>query len=79
MSEASCKPNTKPPEHLGQLIPTSCAYVGADEVLISLKTDVIGETVTFSLTTKMLVKLVNQSVDLINNSSAQVFRDLGVM
>jgi hypothetical protein len=64
--------------HLGGLQPTSCKYVGADEILMSLKT-ATGDMVSFSLKTKMLVSMINMSVAVINNCTAQVFRDLGAL
>ncbi|SHG87418.1 hypothetical protein SAMN05443248_2943 [Bradyrhizobium erythrophlei] len=64
-------------EHLGELQPTSCEYVGADEVLVSLKSKT-GEIFSFSLKTAMLVHGINLAVTLINSCTAQVFRDLDV-
>jgi hypothetical protein len=65
-------------KNLGKLQPTSCEYVGADEILISLKT-ATGSMVSYSVKTSMLVHMVNLSVALINNCTGQVFRDLGVL
>jgi hypothetical protein len=62
--------------HLGELQPTSCKYVGADEILVSLTT-ATGDLISFSVKTAMLVHMVNLSVAVINNFSAQVLRDLG--
>jgi len=61
----------------GELTPVSCEYVGADEVLVSLKTKA-GGLVTYTMKTAMLVQSINLSVALINNCTGQVFRDLGV-
>jgi hypothetical protein len=70
--------NTNPSATLGDLTPTSCKYVGADEILVSLTT-ATGDVVTFSLTTAMLMQMTNLSVKLINNFTAQVLRDLGAI
>ena len=71
-------PATLPAEHLGDMQPTSFEYVGLDEVLVSMKSST-GDVVCFSLKTAMLMHGINLAVALINNSSAQVFRDLGVL
>jgi hypothetical protein len=38
-----------------------------------------GDAVTYTLTTASLIQMVNLSTNLINNTTAQVFRDLGVL
>lgn len=83
MSQANANTTTNHPdatliaEHLGELQPTACKYVGADEVLVSLTTKT-GEIFSYSLKTAMLVHMVNLSTNLINTCTGQVFRDLGV-
>ena len=59
------------------LTPEHVEYVAADEILVSLKTKT-GELVTYTMSSAALVKSENMSVALINNSTAQVFRDLNV-
>jgi hypothetical protein len=59
------------------LTPERVQYVAPGRVRITLKTD-DGVAVTYSVTIAMLMKMVNLSVDLMNRSPAQLFRDLGV-
>jgi hypothetical protein len=61
-----------------ELTPERIEYVGANEVLVTLKTKT-GAPVTYTLTTASLVKSVNLSVALINGFTAKVLRDLGVL
>jgi len=61
-----------------ELTPERYEYIGVDAVRVTMKTKT-GDTVTYSLKTAMLVQMVNLSVNLINTSTAQVFRDLGVL
>ena len=61
-----------------ELLPEQIEYVGADEVLISLKTNT-GDLVTFTLKTAALMQLTNLSVNLINGFTAQVLRDLDLL
>jgi hypothetical protein len=68
--------NTKTPNV--ELTPERLEYVGANQVLVTLKTNT-GDLVTFTLTTAMMMNLVNLSMKLVNNTTAQVFRDLGVL
>ena len=72
------KSKKNPSATLGYLTPTSCKYVGADEILVSLKT-ATGEAVTFSLTAAMFMRMTNLSVKMINNFTGQVLRDLGAI
>jgi hypothetical protein len=72
-----CQERKQLAEHLGELQPTSCEYAAADEVLVSLKTKT-GDIISCTMKTAMLLHLVNLSVTLLNNFSAQVFRDLDV-
>ncbi len=58
-----------------ELAPEKVEYVGADEVLVSLKTKA-GEVITYSLNTAMLVHMVNLSVNLINNFKVQALGNL---
>jgi hypothetical protein len=60
------------------LTPERCEYVGADEVLVTLKTKA-GDAVSYTLTAAALAQSVNPSVALINNFTAQVLRDLGAL
>jgi hypothetical protein len=64
-------------KHLGDLQPIRCEYIAADEVLVSMRSNT-GGVVSFSMKTAMLLQMVNLSVTLINNCTAQVFRDLDV-
>lgn len=57
--------------------PERYEYVNAIRVKVTLKTKT-GETIAYTMTTAMLAKSVSLSVDLINNCTGQVFRDLGV-
>jgi hypothetical protein len=60
-----------------ELTPEKVEYVGADAVRVTMKTET-GDAVSYTMKTASLVKSVNLSVNLINNCTAQVFRDLGV-
>jgi hypothetical protein len=61
-----------------ELAPVSVEYTDINEVLVSMKTQA-GDTVAFTMRSAALVELVNMSVGLINNTTAQVFRDLEVL
>jgi hypothetical protein len=61
-----------------ELTPVSCGYVGADDILVSLKTKT-GDVVSHTLKTAAMVHMVNLSVALINGFTAQVLRDLGAL
>jgi uncharacterized protein YkvS len=60
-----------------ELVPTSFEYIGADQIRAMFKTKA-GDVVTYIMRTKALVESVNMSTALINNCTAQVFRDLDV-
>ena len=60
------------------LTPDRIEYVGVNEVLVTLKT-ASGAPVTYTLSTAALLEFVNLSTRTINNFSAQVLRDLGVL
>lgn len=70
-------PNAKLPAGI-ELTPERVEYVGANEVLVSMKTST-GDLVTFTLKTVAMMTMVNMSVNLINSYTAQVFRDLDVL
>lgn len=81
MSPRSTRPIRHAPVTLPtgfELTPERVEYVDLDKVLVSLKTKT-GEVVTYTMKTASMVHLVNLSVGLINNCTAQVFRDLGVL
>jgi hypothetical protein len=62
---------------IAHLTPELVEYIGVDEVLITMKNP-SGAAVTYTMKTAALVSMINMSVALVNNFSAQVFRDLGV-
>jgi hypothetical protein len=64
-------------QHIGELEPVSVEYVGADQVLVSLKTKT-GEIVSYSLKTAMMMNMVNASMAVVNGFTAKVFRDLNI-
>ena len=61
-----------------RLTPERCEYVAADRVRVTLKTDA-GDPVTYTLSTAALMRMTNMSVELINNFTAKVLRDLGAL
>jgi hypothetical protein len=79
MFEAITKKNPKL-TRTAERTPERVEFVGADEVLVSMRAKATGEVVCFSLKTAALVQMVNLSIGLINKFSAQVLRsghDLG--
>jgi hypothetical protein len=64
--------------HLGELLPLRCHYTGIGEATVTLRAK-DGHTVDFTITSLMLIQLVNMASLLVTTQSAQTFRDLGVV